>query len=336
MYRILFCFCCVAISWNRLNAQNVVFSMYDNAPVYLNPAKTGDFSGNWRLSSSYRSQGYGLSEPYISSIISFEHHFYYYSQVINIGLGYIHDNSASLSFPLNEFGASIAQDVKISRTSFFRLGIQLCLDNRQFVLSGQTFPEQYDRNVGKYNSLLQLSENFPSTSTSYIKVNAGVSYLLNNSYHLNIGLAGRQLNRPVESFFNQQYKLGIQWLAHISARKDIGTDFFLKPSALYNYQLENQITMVSLNGGIYLPKNSLLLQSINGGFMLRYGLNGQMEDFGVNVGVTVNNWMFQVNHDFNLSSQKLDMAPSTAVEFSLIYIRPSTEPRVRTISNDRF
>lgn len=324
------------VSLGNIFSQNVVFSLYDNAPVYLNPAKTGDFTGNWRVASSYRSQGYGLSDPYVSSIITYEHHFYYYSQVLNVGLGYINDNSASLSFPLNEFGLSVAQDVRVGSHSFFRIGIQLCFDNRQFVLSDQSFPEQYDRSLGHYNSLLPLSESFSSKSSSYMKVNAGVSYSLNNSYHLNIGVAGRQLNRPTESFFEQDYRLGIQWIAHVSASKNIGSSYFLKPSLLYSYQLKNQIFMLSCGGGVYLPKNDYLLQSVNAGVVLRNGLDGQVQDFGVNLGVTVNNWIFMVNHDFNISSKKMNLAPSSAIELSLIYIRPSTEPRVRTISNQRF
>lgn len=321
---------------NCIISQNAVFSLAENVPIYQNPAKTGEFNGNWRIVSNYRTEGYGLSEPYISSLLTYEHKFYFYSQVFNAGLIYIHDNSASLSFPLNELGLSLAQDIRVGKRSFLKLGVQFCFDNRQFQLSNESFPEQYDRNVGYYNSLLPLSEAFISTSTSYFKVNAGVLYSLKNSFNWTFGVAGRQLNRPIESFFGQDQKLPIQWLTHSAILKNIGSNYFINPSAQYTYEQNNQILLFNLGGGFYLPKNEYHFQSINGGVLLRYGINGQVTDLGINMGVNVNNWIFTINHDFNISSEKLNLAPSSAIELSLIYIRPSTEPRVRTISNQRF
>ena len=326
----------VMASLSNLASQNAVFSMYDNTFAYLNPANTGDFVGNWRGATSYRSKGYGLSEPYTTSVTSFENHFYYYSQMINIGFVYLNDNSASRTFPLNEFGVSLAQDVRVNQLAYFRLGIQLCFSNRQFTLDGQTFPEQYDRNIGGYNPQLPMSESFASTSTSYLKVNVGSTYFINNSYHLKFGVAARQLNRPIESFYGQDNRLGVQWSATFSSLKNLGSSYFVKPSVNYNYQQQNGLLLISCGGGLYVAPNEFKLQSFFGGVVLRYGTEGQVQDFGINLGLTANNWTIQMGHDFNVSSQQLNLAPSSAMEISIIYTRPSTEPHVRTVSNQRF
>lgn len=320
----------------RMNSQNAVFTLSENSPIYLNAAQTGEFIGNWRATSTYRAEGYGLSDPYTSSIITYEHKFFVYSQVFNLGLFYINDNSASLSFPLNEFGLSFAQDIRVGKQSFLKLGIQLCFSNRSFKLNSQSFPEQYDRENGYYNSLLPLSETFPSTSTSYLKLNAGILYSLKRDYTWTMGISGHQLNKPIESFYEQDEKLSIEWILHSALNKDIGNSFFFNPTAQYDYQKVNQLLIMNIGGGMYLPKNNYQFKSLNIGASIRYGVSGKVTDYGVNLGFNVNNWIFTLNHDFNLSSSKMNLAPSSAIELSLIYIRPSTEPKVRTISNQRF
>ena len=317
-------------------SQNVVFTLAENSPIYLNSAKTGEFVGNWRATTNYRTEGYGLSNPYISSIISYEHKFFIYSQTLNVGLFYINDNSASLSFPLNEIGLSLAQGVRVGTKSFIKLGLQFAFTNRSLNFSGESFPEQYDRENGYYNSLLPLTESFPTTSTSYFKLNAGALYSLKRDFTWTLGISGRQLNRPIESFFGLDEKLSIEWIIHTDFCKNIGTSFFMNPSAQYNYQNMNQIVVLNLGGGLYLPPNDYQFKSLNLGGSIRYGIDGDMSDYGVNIGFNLNNWVFTINHDFNLSSNKMNMAPSSAIELSLIYIRPSTEPKVRTISNQRF
>ena len=41
---------------NSSNAQDPHLSLYDAAPLFLNPAMTGVFEGDWRLHGQYRTQ----------------------------------------------------------------------------------------------------------------------------------------------------------------------------------------------------------------------------------------------------------------------------------------
>jgi hypothetical protein len=57
--------------WGR--SQDAHLSMYDAAPLFLNPALTGVFEGNWRLHAQYRTQWKSVNyKPYNSALISLD------------------------------------------------------------------------------------------------------------------------------------------------------------------------------------------------------------------------------------------------------------------------
>ena len=63
---------CIFFSFGT-QAQDAHLSMYDAAPLYLNPAMTGVFHGDWRLHAQYRTQWKSVNyEPYQSALISFD------------------------------------------------------------------------------------------------------------------------------------------------------------------------------------------------------------------------------------------------------------------------
>ena len=54
-------------------AQDAHLSMYDAAPMFLNPAMTGVFQGDWRLHAQYRTQWKSVNyKPYTTALISFD------------------------------------------------------------------------------------------------------------------------------------------------------------------------------------------------------------------------------------------------------------------------
>ena len=57
----------------RVQAQDAHLSMYDAAPLFLNPAMTGVFQGDWRVHGQYRTQWKAVNfKPYNSALISFD------------------------------------------------------------------------------------------------------------------------------------------------------------------------------------------------------------------------------------------------------------------------
>ena len=63
-------FISAALLSQALIAQDVHFSQYSDAPLVLNPGLTGLFTGDYRVSTSYRSQWANVDVPFITYAFS--------------------------------------------------------------------------------------------------------------------------------------------------------------------------------------------------------------------------------------------------------------------------
>ena len=63
----------VSITIGKTNAQDFHLSMYDAAPLFLNPAMTGVFDSDWRVHMHYRTQWKAVNfKPYTTGTVSFD------------------------------------------------------------------------------------------------------------------------------------------------------------------------------------------------------------------------------------------------------------------------
>ena len=70
--KVLFSFI-LTLGVTSANAQDTHLSMYDAAPLFLNPAMTGVFKGDWRLHAQYRTQWKAVNfKPYNTALISLD------------------------------------------------------------------------------------------------------------------------------------------------------------------------------------------------------------------------------------------------------------------------
>jgi hypothetical protein len=63
-----------------VSAQDVHFSQYYAAPLSMNAACTGFYSGDWRAMGIYRSQWKSVSVPYITQAFAFDHQWYIHTE----------------------------------------------------------------------------------------------------------------------------------------------------------------------------------------------------------------------------------------------------------------
>ena len=80
--------------YGKFYAQSVHFSQLYSCHGLVNPAEVGNFDGNWRFNNNYRIQGGNFSDPYKTSLLGFEKHFYISEEQISAGILYLNDFSA--------------------------------------------------------------------------------------------------------------------------------------------------------------------------------------------------------------------------------------------------
>ena len=82
-------------------AQDPHFSQYHSSPLTLNPAMTGFFEGDFRLSGNYRQQWWSLGTPFITGTVSYEQRIMkakLKNDVFGIGVLGLYDQSLSGGF----------------------------------------------------------------------------------------------------------------------------------------------------------------------------------------------------------------------------------------------
>ena len=125
--RLLF-FAAFALSTLSLGAQDVHYTLHNYAPLWLNPANTGAFSGSIRVGGVYRGQWYslnGINSPtaYADAPLAFG---FRKQDWVGVGFSLVSDNAGDFNLSSTFFGFSGAYHLSLDkkRTNILTLGVQ--------------------------------------------------------------------------------------------------------------------------------------------------------------------------------------------------------------------
>src|SRR6476659_6864355 len=94
------------------NAQDPHFSQFFASPLTLNPAFTGKFDGQWRLTANHRDQWPSIPKAYVTTSASFDFPILKNKipegDVFGVGLSGVSDASANNQLKLNYGSASMS------------------------------------------------------------------------------------------------------------------------------------------------------------------------------------------------------------------------------------
>ena len=284
-----------------LQSQDLVFSQFENAPLNLNSALTGNFDGKARTNFNYRNQGITgtTSAAYKSGALSFDtKKDLGNNRTIGYGFSAMIDRAGSLNFGTNHlnFYASIIQnfgDVTKSHHSI-AIGVGNGLDRFQF---------------GRDKIL-------------YFDMSTGIvwSYFSNSRFCFQIGSSINHVNRPDISFNpmveNQIYR---RVNVHGNVEIPIVKKMSLIPSFLYATQGPHEEVMFGLQS-----KHLFTAQNRYNPFSsMKFGLFGRAgTDFTGSR--KINSYIFRLSAEtktfqIGLSYDYFIIAPLGAVEIMLGY-----------------
>ncbi|HYG52732.1 MAG TPA: PorP/SprF family type IX secretion system membrane protein [Flavobacteriales bacterium] len=132
----------IAFNCAFVHAQDMQFSQYFQAPMYLNPAFAGA-NVCARVSSNFRVQWPSISNGYSSQILALDH---FYPN-INMGAGLMFTNDVAGTGRLRTTtGAAVgAYNFQVNRTLAFRFGLQAGFFQRSVDFNALTFGDQLAR-----------------------------------------------------------------------------------------------------------------------------------------------------------------------------------------------
>lgn len=336
---IAICFCSLFVK-----AQDLHYSNYNYAPLYLNPANTGSFNGNIIVGASYRDQSrtfigeaYQSTMVYADSPVSF-----ILTEKLWLGLGInlFADQVGDLGFGMSGAYGSAALHYSLDDdyTTVIGLGVQYGMIQRQ--ISNAAAARWADELVAGASSSedQNLLNNF---NGSYGDLNMGINlkHRLSSSNTLEVGFSSMHINNPNFFFSGSQYTNTIQSRlnAYASIELQASNNFQITPAAYYtqygNFKnIQLQVNTKTLLGGKG-KKNKSKSPRLRSQSFLTLGMGYRFGDaLQFFAGGIHKSWEFGLSYDLTTSSASNYNNTVGGLELGVKkYITIHTKPKLKVI-----
>jgi len=301
------------------HAQDLHFSQFFNSPLTTNPANTGFIpDADYRLGVHYRNQWSNImAEPY-KTMSAFGDAQLFKDRLENgwVGVGgmILSDVAGSGALRSTKVYGSVAYHQLLGNSSLLSAGFNLGWAQKRIDQSALKFPDQFD---GKFFDVaVPTSVVLQNTSVSYFDMQVGLNYAYfpQENVYINAGYSIHHVNKPRETFFNDQTSDGIIPMRHIgfvNAILKVHERVIINPNVYFTTQAGSR----ELTGGMNANYNL----SEFGEKQLIAGLYYRYQDAVIPVvGLEVGTLKFTFSYDVTTSSLKNYNNSRGASEFSLI------------------
>ena len=311
-----------------VKAQDIHFSQYNTSPLTLNPALTGFYNGDYRLTLNYRSQWGSIGDPYRTLAASFEISVFkgkLKNDYLGIGISFFNDKSGEIELGTNQIALSAAYRKTLGgavrKKHALLLGVQTALITQKLNPEKLIFDSQYNGITPDPSA--PSGENISSNSNAGFDLNVGLLYHVapNNSFNFFAGGAYHHILQPGISFLaNSDYKLQPKYTGHLGAKINLNRIMNLLPSAAFFQQGKAR----QISAGTYLQfiLNDNDWESLTAFSLGAWTRVASPKPDAVIIGARMDYWNFvlSMSYDVNISSLTAVSNSRGAYEISLIYV----------------
>lgn len=312
-----------------VHSQDIHFTQFDFNPLFLNPANTGNFIGDWRVAGNFRNQWSGTANPFNTATVSADMPVYLLGQKIGAGVMFVSDVSGASGLNSNMIFASAGYGLEASNNYFnvgFQVGMVFSSMNKNWGL--------WNHQTGQFD--LPNGEPNPIGSSNYVDVNFGASWKRNiNIFEPEVGVSLQHINMPKKTFLTGTDNVPLRMNIYATAKAKINDEIYATPKLYYSSLQNASVTIVGAEGGYKLLGNRSSVKRIFGGLYLRNGILSNIDAFMVQGGATVGRIDIALSYDMGLSelSQSKTMG---SFEISFIYKSISTVLNSYSIPCERY
>jgi len=193
--------------YSNVQAQDIHFSQFFEAPLLRNPSLAGLFAGDIRVQMVYRDQWNSFTNAYKSGSLNAEYKMPVGKgdDFLTAGMQILFDKSGTAGLTTTDFLPALNYHKSLSsnKTTYLSVGFMGGLVEKNIDRSKITTNSQYDGTA--FNPALADGENFANAKYDYFDGSVGASFNsafgpeLANTYF--IGVAYHHFNRPRNSFY---------------------------------------------------------------------------------------------------------------------------------------
>lgn len=308
-----------------VQAQDIHFTQFKGAPLIINPALTGAFSGQWRATAIYRDQWRSVTSPFKTYAVSVDAPIVtdltiddYLAGGIQLyndraGDGNLSNLSALASVAYHKFLGS-KQDKTLS------VGFQGGYTQKSIDLTKLYYPNEFNNGGFEPGTSGETTNN----KVSYATINAGIawSHSVGSNFGYTLGVGASNLNQPQESFLkkrNSEVGLGMRYTAQVGAIAYLSETFSLRPAFLY--QSQSTATEVVAGNEFHLIVGNPEFRNFTTAVFLG-GYYRNSDAVMINAGLEFKGLRVGVSYDYNTSNLKTASNGNGGFEISLIYTAP--------------
>ncbi len=318
---VVFCVC----STMSLYAQDIHYTNFGYSPLNINPALTGAFRGDMRVTANYRSQWAGVPVGYSTFSGSFDTKFGEPLKHSPFRLGAFLSYDKAGDSRLNNTAIYLmgAYVLPISVSSSISGGLSIGGNQRAFRSGDLRFDDQYQNK--QYSANNPTSESVFESTVVYADISAGVNYHLQkvgSRTTFDGGVGVFHLNSPKHSFTGAApVQLEKRYNIYGSGAFPIGGALDLLLEGMYQWQGPHAESVLGAGLRLYLVQSPTKELGLQAGVTYRNG-----DAFIPHVGLTYNQWKVAINFDITTSRFNPAALNNGGPEFNLIYIFAKVPP----------
>lgn len=301
----VFTFIILSIACLSLRAQDVQYSQFYAAPLYLNPAMAGA-SEMTRIGVNYRNQWPGLDQSFTSYSAYLDH--YIFGANSGIGIVFNRSEQSMANLSVSEIGASYSYRARLGFKSFLRVGGQVSYMDRDAYFGNLLFGSQIDDQTGAVGDF--SGENLGSDFRhQFVDYSFGMLFHNDNFW---FGASAHHVTQPNISFIEGEIsELPIKVSAHGGIKLDLSggssTQFYNQRTGTkeltFAFNYKNQGPFTQLDLGTQINIQPLVLGVWYRGIPVSDKSQPNHESVIALVGISLGGGLdIGYSHDFTLSS----------------------------------
>lgn len=327
-------------------AQDFQYSLFNMAPLVINPALTGNYDGDLRVINNYRTQWSAVAKPFITYSLSADKPFLSSDEKASAndffaaGLLFNADKAGSSQLKNTSFMASGSYNKSLdgARNSIFSFGLMMGLQQRSLSLAKLSWDSQY--NGFTYDPSLPSNESSVSGDAHYhFDMTGGLAFTsrLTEQVRMNGGIALHHLTRPKINLTPETDRLYRKLAIHASSQISLNENqnSWILPRVLFVQQGPSRLLNLGLGVKFRLNERSRYTnfkeeKNISFGMMYRLqdAVSGWLRiDYGSFAGA--------ICYDINVSLLKPASQGKGAMELMLMYTGIYSSANTR-MANRRF
>ncbi len=318
MNRIFYIIVLAALT-GQARSQDIHFSQFFENAALRNPALTGIYSGDYRLSANYRSQWGSFVVPFQTALVCAETKALLREETgdyLSFGLTAVYDKAGSLDFTSSAVysAANYNKSLGGGMPTYLSLGLCAGYIQRSFDVSKMRTASQFSG--GAYSASNPTGETTDFGVIRHWDASAGISLSGAVTRYVNyyIGGAGYHISKPQESYFDASFiRLTTRWTGNAGISARLGYGLGLTVHANYQYQEPYQEIIL---GG--LLSHSFKTLKTGQKVVLSAGCFYRLEDAVIPMTkLEYDNWALTISYDVTLASKRLYLSGFGGYELSL-------------------